>query len=111
MTEPSLAAQGSSRENDVLSELGLVDGSPARALTRPEGAGGFRFGRSTGAERASQRLSTGAVVEELELAGDRLHYRDASPRGTATGPRAWEAQAGLGGVSPRGPDLPAASDS
>jgi len=38
---------------------------------------------STGSELLPQRLSTGAIVEEIELKGERLHYR---LDGTGTGP-------------------------
>lgn len=53
-------------------------------VTGGEGKGGIivREGPTTASARAEERLSTGALIEELHLAGDRLHYR----RKTGTGP-------------------------
>eukprot|EP00408_Alexandrium_pacificum_P018815 CAMPEP_0171196350 /NCGR_PEP_ID=MMETSP0790-20130122/21858_1 /TAXON_ID=2925 /ORGANISM="Alexandrium catenella, Strain OF101" /LENGTH=70 /DNA_ID=CAMNT_0011661573 /DNA_START=78 /DNA_END=286 /DNA_ORIENTATION=+ len=41
-----------------------------------------REGESTGSAQTPERLSTGALVEELELKGERLHFK----RITGTGP-------------------------
>ena len=44
-----------------------------------------RSGQGTSSEQLPERLSTGARVEELELVGERLHYKLISGTGPATG--------------------------
>mmetsp|Transcript_47712 Transcript_47712/g.102216 ORF Transcript_47712/g.102216 Transcript_47712/m.102216 type:complete len:393 (+) Transcript_47712:86-1264(+) len=44
-----------------------------------------RAGAATTSEQLPDRLSTGAIVEELELAGERLHYSRVSGTGPSTG--------------------------
>lgn len=44
-----------------------------------------RGGQSTTSEQLEARLATGALVEELELVGDRLHYQKVSGAGPETG--------------------------
>lgn len=44
-----------------------------------------RDGRSTASQELEARLATGAVVEEVELAGDRLRYRRVSGAGPEAG--------------------------
>ena len=44
-----------------------------------------RSGQATSSEQLPDRLSTGARVEELELVGERLHYKLTSGTGPATG--------------------------
>ncbi|CAK9115108.1 unnamed protein product [Durusdinium trenchii] len=44
-----------------------------------------RAGQGTSSEQLPERLSTGAIVEELELAGERLHYKLVTGQGPASG--------------------------
>ncbi|CAE7553261.1 unnamed protein product [Symbiodinium necroappetens] len=44
-----------------------------------------RSGQATSSDQLSERLSTGARVEELELVGERLHYKLVSGAGPAEG--------------------------
>eukprot|EP00913_Durusdinium_trenchii_P004407 g4086.t1 len=44
-----------------------------------------RSGRALGSERESQRLRTGSVVEQIELDGERLHYKLLEGAGPLTG--------------------------
>lgn len=44
-----------------------------------------RAGQATSSEQLSERLATGAIVEQLELAGDRLNFKKISGSGPETG--------------------------
>ncbi|CAJ1407795.1 unnamed protein product [Effrenium voratum] len=75
------------RDAERLLEAKWAAGQPSGMVVGGADKGGIlvRAGQGTGSEQLAERLSTGAIVEELDLAGDRLHYQLVTGTGPASG--------------------------
>jgi len=79
---------GPSKPVEITSQvLAVLPGVPIWKVTGGADKGGIlvRKGLQTTSPQLSDRLATGAIVEQVELAGERLHYKTISGAGPAVG--------------------------